>query len=73
MVVTGHLSAQCTASFPVTAGSTSRREVGMVGVPEPRKPVCTKHHYFLASCPDCRARYEAAREEARKRIGEAKR
>ena len=45
----------------------------MATLPTPRKPACTKHHIWHASCDDCREQHEWEREEAQRRLTQAAR
>ena len=39
-----------------------------MAVPQPRRPVCTAHHVFMAGCAACVEQRTAERAEAGKRL-----
>jgi len=42
-----------------------------MAIPQPRTPVCTKHHVWMAGCVDCHDQRVAERQAAQKRLDKA--
>lgn len=44
----------------------------MSTVPQPRQPVCLRHHVWMANCGECNAQRQAERKAAEKRLDRAR-